>query len=487
MSAHGAPPFNDYPTVTELHSSARAFASRHPGLCGVRRIGTSRAGEELLLLSVGTPEARAPVAPAPVPAAAGPPAHVPRGAEAPATAHDHRNVLVVAGPHANERVGGATVLRLAEHVVREKPLRAAGGRNVGWHFLLCLDPDGTRVNEGAGADTGNNTLHRYHRPFFRPAGAEQPEWSPSIVGTAEETLPESRALQTVIDELRPVLQCSLHANDVGGSWVQLTREVPGLPDPFAKSAADLGIPVEIGSIDTLYWPSPGPGVFVMPGPGVPERFASLQEDAARSTWYHPHRYGGMTAVIEAPMWASRLVDDCTPVPDPGRAVRGSALRLRRRGRRVAALLDRARPLVPAEHAPVLRGAEAAVQVCPGLADDWVRISRSPVGGARAVPGVPGVPAVPALTAGHLASLAGVTWRIPLRAAAMVLGSLEGVPGRAARELRAELSGIVSAWCTAFECEFQTRWVAVDDQVRHQARTVIAVFACLSESHGLGRP
>ncbi|MGW7350062.1 M14 family zinc carboxypeptidase [Streptomyces sp. NPDC054784] len=553
LRPHGVPPFNDYPTVSELHFRARAFASRHPARSGVRRVGTSRAGEELLLLSVGTPD----TAP-----------DTRHGPGVRARPDGHRDVLVVAGPHANERVGGATALRLAEHVVGERPLRGDGARDVRWHFLLCLDPDGARMNEhgATGTDsatvagTSRNTLLGYHRPFFRPPGKEQPEWAPSLTGNDGELLPESRALLTVIDELRPFLQCSLHANDVGGSWVQLTRAVPGLPEPFAKSAADLGIPVEIGSIDTLYWPSPGPGVFVMPEPGVPERLASLQEDAARSTWYHPHRYGGMTAVVEAPMWASRLVDDCTPVPDSGPAVRGAALRLRRRGRRVAALLDRARPLVPAEHARVLRGAEAAVEVCPGLADDWTRLSRAQaqarvpgrdaarvpapewaepgagatvVGGAagggrrpgaygdigrggtaygdaaggmtargtRTAPGPrpyagpggagartgrgadgadgagtgAGVPAPPALTAGHLASFAGVTWRIPLRAAAMLLGALDGVPGRAAGELRAELAGIVSAWCAAFECEFQTRWVPLDDQVRHQARTVLAVL------------
>lgn len=476
MSEHGLPLFDDYPSVSELHSSAREFAARYPDLCGLRQVGTSRGGEELLLLSVGPrPEDCAPFAGSPggdlFGAQPGDPPPESPAESTYAGGSSQRNVLVVAGPHANERVGGATALRLAEQAVRERSLRTIEGAGVGWHFLMCLDPDGTRVNEAAGPAPGRHTLLDYHRPFFRPAGDEQPEWAPSLVGTEAEIPPESRALKAVIDELRPFLQFSLHGNDVGGSWVQLTRAVPGLADPFVKSAADLGIPVEIGSIDTLYWHNPGPGVFVMPEPGIPERLASLEEDAVRSTWYHPHEYGGMTAVIEAPMWASRLVDDSTPVPEPGRDIRGCALRLRRRAQRIAALLEHARPLVPPGRRPVLRGAEAAVRVCPGLADDWVRISRRGASEGTTERG----PTAPALTAGHLASLAGVTWRIPLRAAAMLLAALDDAPGRAAADLRDELAGIVSAWCTAFECEFQTRWVPVDDQVKHQARTVIAVF------------
>ncbi|CAM5723527.1 3-hydroxyacyl-CoA dehydrogenase OS=Streptomyces tendae OX=1932 GN=F3L20_12645 PE=4 SV=1 [Streptomyces tendae] len=59
---------------------------------------------------------------------------------------------------------------------------------------------------------------------------------------ADRLPPETRALTGVIDELRPFLQVSLHGTDLGGSWVQLTRDVPGLAEPFAKSAASCTSP-----------------------------------------------------------------------------------------------------------------------------------------------------------------------------------------------------------------------------------------------------
>lgn len=99
--------------MDELAARAAALAVRGSGDVRLRRVGVSRAGSPLWLLSVG------------------------RGA---------RQVLVVAGPHANEPVGGATVLRLAERVLADP--RFTVGADATWNLLLCLDPDGLRRNEG---------------------------------------------------------------------------------------------------------------------------------------------------------------------------------------------------------------------------------------------------------------------------------------------------------------------------------------------------
>ncbi|MCZ9336744.1 dehydrogenase, partial [Streptomyces sp. TRM76130] len=102
-----------YPTVDELRSRAAALAARHPDRARLRRVGTSRAGQPLWLLSLG---------------------------------HGDRQALVVAGPHANEPVGGATVLRLATRILGDA--RLTEGADATWNLLLCLDPDGSRRNEG---------------------------------------------------------------------------------------------------------------------------------------------------------------------------------------------------------------------------------------------------------------------------------------------------------------------------------------------------
>ena len=271
-----------YPTVAGVAAAASAFARSRPGLCGLREIGRSREDRPLQLLTVG------------------------RG---------RRQVLVVAGPHSDERVGPATALRLAARVAADAALHSRA--DAAWHFLLCLDPDGTVRSEAGPAVRRRPAEHFRHA--YRPPADEQPEWAPSIRPPGDQ-LPESRALVGLIDELRPELQCSLHGNDLGGSWIQLTRDLPGLAEPLGKLSAERDVPVQTGTYDAMYWKVSGPGVYVMPEPGERAQFASLPEDVNRSTWIRPHRYGGMTALFEVPMWASRHVADSSPHPDPARAL-----------------------------------------------------------------------------------------------------------------------------------------------------------------------
>lgn len=272
--------------MDELAARAAALAVRGSGDVRLRRVGVSRAGSPLWLLSVG------------------------RGA---------RQVLVVAGPHANEPVGGATVLRLAERVLADP--RFTVGADATWNLLLCLDPDGLRRNEGW--LTGPYSLGRYFRNFFRPGFLEQPEWLPD--GAAAAALPETRALLRLQDELKPFFQCSLHGVDVGGAFVELTRDLPGLSRRVAHAAARLGIPRELGPYDTLYWPRLGPAVYRIPPPRPRDLAAAITEAAVESTWYHPHRHGTVTAVVEAPMWGVAAVEDGSPCGRPGRGTAGGEL------------------------------------------------------------------------------------------------------------------------------------------------------------------
>ncbi|KIF05278.1 hypothetical protein PL81_14045, partial [Streptomyces sp. RSD-27] len=96
-----------YPAPHELALAARALAGEHPARVRLRQVGRSRAGRPLWVLSVAG-----------------------RGGG---------EVLVVAGAHANEPVGGATALELARRVA------GAPGNGPGWHFLLCADPDGAEL------------------------------------------------------------------------------------------------------------------------------------------------------------------------------------------------------------------------------------------------------------------------------------------------------------------------------------------------------
>ncbi|MEU5344660.1 M14 family zinc carboxypeptidase [Streptomyces sp. NPDC020766] len=398
-----------YPSVTEIVSSARALAAHRPGLCSLRQVGSSRAGRPLQLLSVG---------------------------------HAARSVLVVAGAHANEPTGGSTLLSLAERVLRERELRT----DASWHFLLCADPDGASLH----VTPAPRTLLDYHLGFFRPAGPEQPEWSPAVL-PPDRLPPETRALTRVIDELRPYLQVTLHGTDLGGSWVQLTKDIPGLAEPFAKSAAELNIPVETGASDAAGWPASGPGVHVMPAPGSDLAYPSMPDDARHSTWYHAHRYGGLTAVVEVPMWASDLVDDPAPHPAPAAAMRRLARRLLQDAVQVESVLAEALPRLPGPDGPLLRAAKWALELVPGLAGDWAQAPPSDS------------------TMAYVGSVDAFGRRLPLRAAAMLLRVLQEADDRAAPPLER----LVASWSEAFAERFRARWVPLEHQVEHQSRTVVA--------------
>jgi hypothetical protein len=417
-----------YPTVDEVTASARSLAVRMPSLCRLRQVGRSRGGEPLWLLSIG---------------------------------HGRRNVLVVAGPHANEMIGGATVVRLAERITTEQP-RLLAAADASWHFLLCADPDGARLNEAV--PETEFTMLGHYRHFFRPCAAEQPEWL-AADGRLNDALPETQALIRVIDELRPVLQVSLHGIDVGGSFVQLTHDIPRLAERIAKSAAEFDIPLEAGSSDAFHWPSPGPGVYVMP---PPSRYRT-REDADHSTWTYAERYGGVTAIAEVPMWACDRAADTSPHPAAGPALCAAGDALRHGSQVVSRLIAEVRPhLADRDGGPLLRAAAEIAAVGPVLAADWDPSLR----GSAAPP-------LPPMTRARVSSVEIYTQRLPLRAASMLLRFVRGIePVPPLTELRGRLEHLVTDWCRAYETAHRARWIPVRHQAEQHARAAIACFELL---------
>ncbi|WP_030602917.1 M14 family zinc carboxypeptidase [Streptomyces fulvoviolaceus] len=422
-------PLLRYPTVDELGERAAALVARHPRDARLRRVGTSRAGTPLWLLSVG---------------------------------HGSRQALVVAGPHANEPVGGATVLRLAERALADP--RFTVDADATWNLLLCLDPDGLRRNEGW--LQGPYALGRYFRNFFRPGFQEQPEWLPD--GAAGAALPETRALLDLQDELRPFLQCSLHGVDVGGGFVELTHDLPGLAQRVAHSAARLGIPRELGPYDTLYWPSLGPAVYRIPPPRPGDLAAAITEAAVESTWFHPHRHGTVTAVVEAPMWGVAAVEDGSSPADAAAVLRTVSHALRRDSLLLEGILARIRPHVSGapDAARLLAPVEDYLLVGPGLADTWDPDIAD------------GVRPLPPLSTAHLAALRIAGRRLALRTAGLLHQLVTHAGGDPAGALP-ELDRLVDAWCADYRDGCGARWIPVARQVEYQSRVVLAAFELAS--------
>jgi hypothetical protein len=403
-----------YPAVDDLERQARTLVAAAPEVLRLRSVGESRAGRPLWLLSAG------------------------RG---------DRQILTVAGAHANEPVGGASALRLARLFARRpEELERLGCT---WHFLLCLDPDGAHLAHGWTPEEPEPSLMECHRYFYRPAFASQPESLPAP-GEGREPLPESRALVRLLDELRPVAQFTLHGIEVGGAFLMLTREVPGVARAFRETATRLRIPLDRHPVDGPDWQLDPPGVLLLPGDRS-ERERDPSGFVAESTWLYPRRYGTLTALIEAPAWCSPAVSDARPATAPDREIARVSEMLAGQTRELTAVLgERAVAAdVPEGLVPLHDAARELIDVAPSLVDTWAAEEHS-------------------THQGHFAAIGISARRIPLRAAAMMCRAL----ARTSPETSDALANLVREWCRQLEKSYGLRWVPVSAQTGLHVRTMI---------------
>ncbi|MEV2193502.1 M14 family zinc carboxypeptidase [Streptomyces phaeochromogenes] len=411
---------NPYPTVDELARRARAMVAERPGTLRLRTVGRSRAGRPLWLLSAG---------------------------------HGEHQILTVAGAHANEPVGGASSLTLAEDFVRDP--RVLDELGCTWHFLLCLDPDGTTLGERRFAEhpASAPTLDGYYRGFYRPAFMSQPEFPP-VEADPHTAMPESRALTRLIDELRPVVQFSLHGVEVGGSFLQLTRPVPGAPRAFRSVAAELGIPLEYRPFDGMGWFVDSPGVLVLPD-GSPADERDPSGYTSQATWMYAMRHGTVSAVVEAPFWSVAGVSDPSPVTRPQQEISRAAEILLSRAKQLERVLGALADRPPADERrlPFHTAARELMDIGPGVVDTWNTHDAHGLGDAEL-----------ATTVGNSVSLGIAARRIPLRAAAMMRSALDEPPEA--------LDTLVRDWSQELETTFVARWVPVHRQTALHIRTML---------------
>ncbi|HEY9292674.1 MAG TPA: M14 family zinc carboxypeptidase [Microlunatus sp.] len=273
--------FDHFPGVDELISSFDALVDEHPGALSRRRIGTSRLGEPLWMYSVGD---------GPV------------------------DALIYAGVHPNEPIGFCTVLQLATELCTDPGFVASLGCR--WHIVPNIDPDGTRLNEGWFHGPFDRVF--YARHFYRPAPAEQVEWSfPLAYKDAyfDQVIPETFALMRVMDEIRPELAVALHNGELGGVYYYLSRNIEGAVGALHAIAAHVGLPLDRGEPESPVVDSYGPAVF---GTISTERQYDHRErlglprsdDASGgSSADYAARHGTLSLVAELPYWTHPAIDD----------------------------------------------------------------------------------------------------------------------------------------------------------------------------------
>ncbi|MFC4531975.1 M14 family zinc carboxypeptidase [Sphaerisporangium dianthi] len=268
------PELDRFPGVDEMHADLDEAAARHPGLVRLRRIGTSRLGEPLRVLTVGA---------------------------------GSRDALIIGGPHPNEPIGSLTVSRLTRLLCEDAALREGLGYR--WHLIPCVDPDGARLNEGWYARPGDR--RHYARHFYRPAWRDQVEWTFPISGDGyvfDRSLPETEALMRLMDELRPALVYSLHNGEYSGAYFYLNRRDRALAARLTELPRLAGIPLHHGDPELPGAVTIAPAVYLTPGGPQQARTFGFGGGSAD----YAARFGALHLITELPYWADDRVCDLTP-------------------------------------------------------------------------------------------------------------------------------------------------------------------------------
>ena len=291
----GVPDYQAFLTVDELNESSRRLAVEYPETVSIRRAGTSRAGDEIPLLRIG---------------------------------NGSRVAFLFGCPHPNEPIGTMMLEYLTRRLAEDDVLRAALGYT--WYVIKCIDPDGTRRNEGW--FKGPFTPTHYALNFYRPASFEQTEWTfPIKYKTLDWTtpIPETKALMDVIREVRPDFMFSLHNSGFGGVYYYVSDECPPMYPVFARLARDQGLPLSLGEPEMPYARTLAPAIFAMPstrdsyeyhakyGTGDPAKAIP----AGTSSFDYAREHGTrMTLVCEMPYFYDPRIDDTSSTGVPRRQV-----------------------------------------------------------------------------------------------------------------------------------------------------------------------
>jgi hypothetical protein len=203
------------------------------------------------------------------------------------------DILVLGTPHTNEPVSAAAVPELLRILTEAAENGDARLEPFTFHIVPVWDLDGAVLSSGAYQPTPD--LLGYHRAFYRPAAAHQPEWAFPLNEGCRVALPEARAIMDVIDSTAPRALISLHNADMAsGAYYIAAGAPPALAERLSRLPATCGIPLDRAPADGVSWAETAPGVRVLP--------YAHQMGAACSLHYAARRHGTIGLMTEAPQW-----------------------------------------------------------------------------------------------------------------------------------------------------------------------------------------
>jgi hypothetical protein len=225
------PDYKAFLTVDEMTVSSRRLAQAHPDKVDLLTLGQSRAGYPIEVLKIGQGKRRA---------------------------------MLVGLPHPNEPIGAMMLEFLTWRLAEDPALLEA--LDTTWTIVKCIDPDGTKLNEGW--FSGPFTVTNYARHFYRPPAQQQVEWTFPInykTYSFNTPLPETRAWMKLIDEHPPHFMYSLHNAGFGGVYLYLSHDMPNLYAPFYELVHRSGLPLHLGEPEVPFIEQYSKAVFGMIG------------------------------------------------------------------------------------------------------------------------------------------------------------------------------------------------------------------------------
>ncbi len=239
------PDYQVFLTVDELKASSSRLAAQYPDVVEVRQVGSSRQGEAIEVLKIGD------------------------GA---------KTALLFAMPHPNEPIGSMMLEVLSARLAEDSALRDALGYT--WYLIKCVDPDGTRLNEGW--FKGPFSVTNYARNFYRPPSFEQVEWTFPIEYETlhfDDPLPETQALMSLLEEIKPDFIYSLHNSGFGGAYFYMSEDAKSLYEQFYAVVEGQDLPLHLGEPEMPYATAYAKAVYAFPP--VSEMYDFLKEQTGK--------------------------------------------------------------------------------------------------------------------------------------------------------------------------------------------------------------
>ncbi len=280
------PDYKEFLTLEELDASSRALAEKYPDVVSLFEMGRTKDDHPLLCLKIGS---------------------------------GSKNALMFGCPHPNEPIGTMMLEYFTENLAKDKALRDE--LDYTWYVVKAWDADGLRLNEKW--LKGPYTIYNYSRNFFRPAGHRQVDWTFPVDYKQlhfHDSIPETKAMMKLIDEIKPAFIYSLHNAGFGGVYWYMSGSLPALYDDMYAAANKVQVPLNLGEPEAPYCVSFAPAIYQ--SLGIEQEYDYMEKYSPEGTdlsdafkvgncseTYARTRHGSFTLLTELPYFFDKRIMD----------------------------------------------------------------------------------------------------------------------------------------------------------------------------------